>query len=69
MESSSVTANQPFILLRLWRTKEYRSVFIQIITSPTTTSKHTQSNCIDRSRQNTAQSALECGYWPTRINL
>ncbi|MBL4823698.1 MAG: ABC transporter permease subunit [SAR324 cluster bacterium] len=32
MESSSVTANQPFILLRLWRTKEYRSVFIQIIT-------------------------------------
>ena len=32
MNSRSVTATQPNLLLRLWRNKEYRSVFIQIIT-------------------------------------
>ena len=32
MNSQSVTATQPNLLLRLWRNKEYRSVFIQIIT-------------------------------------
>ena len=32
MNSRSVTAIQPNLLLRLWRNKEYRSVFIQIIT-------------------------------------
>ena len=32
MNSRSVTAIQPNLLLRLWRKQEYRSVFIQIIT-------------------------------------
>ena len=32
MNSRSVTAIQPNLLLRLWRNQEYRSVFIQIIT-------------------------------------
>ena len=32
MSSASVTANEPMILLRLWRNQEYRSVFIQIMT-------------------------------------
>ncbi len=32
MNSRSVTATQPNLLLRLWRNKKYRSVFIQIIT-------------------------------------
>ena len=32
MSSASVTANEPLILLRLWRNQEYRSVFIQIMT-------------------------------------
>ena len=32
MNSQSVTATQPNLLLRLWRNKKYRSVFIQIIT-------------------------------------
>ena len=32
MNSRSVTAIQPNLLLRLWRNKKYRSVFIQIIT-------------------------------------
>ena len=32
MNSRSVTATQPNLLLSLWRNKEYRSVFIQIIT-------------------------------------
>ena len=32
MNSRSVTAIQPNLLMRLWRNQEYRSVFIQIIT-------------------------------------
>ncbi|HBR58926.1 MAG: ABC transporter permease subunit [SAR324 cluster bacterium] len=32
MASPSVTDNKPLLLLRLWRNKEYRSVFIQITT-------------------------------------
>jgi len=32
MYSTSVTANEPMLLLRLWRNQEYRSVFIQIMT-------------------------------------
>ena len=32
MSSASVTANEPMLLLRLWRNQEYRSVFIQIMT-------------------------------------
>ena len=32
MSSTSVTANEPMLLLRLWRNQEYRSVFIQIMT-------------------------------------
>ncbi len=32
MASSSITENNTFILLRLWRNQEYRSVFIQITT-------------------------------------
>ena len=32
MNSRSVTATQPNLLLRLWRNQKYRSVFIQIIT-------------------------------------
>ena len=32
MNTPASTENHPNILLRLWRTKEYRSVFIQIIT-------------------------------------
>ncbi len=32
MNSRSVTAIQPNLLLRLWRNQKYRSVFIQIIT-------------------------------------
>jgi general L-amino acid transport system permease protein len=32
MSSASVTANETMLLLRLWRNKDYRSVFIQILT-------------------------------------
>jgi general L-amino acid transport system permease protein len=32
MASSSITENNTFLLLRLWRNQEYRSVFIQIMT-------------------------------------